>query len=74
MLSLRTKQAECLNDDAKNNVGIPKGLPGQLYDGNDQCVRMFGAGSRVCDIPDLKEVKSWLRNIGTFGYQYEYEN
>lgn len=60
MLSLRTKQSGCLNDDAKNAVTIPKGLPGELYNGNDQCVRMFGAGSRVCDIPDLKEVKSWL--------------
>ena len=60
MLFLRTKQSECLNDDAKNAVKIPEGLPGVLYDGNDQCVRMFGAGSRVCDIPDLKKVKSWL--------------
>ena len=55
-LNFRTKQAECLDDDAKNSVKIPKGLPGKLYSGDDQCVRMFGAGSRVCDIPDLKAV------------------
>ena len=33
-------------------------MPGVLYNGDDQCVRMFGAGSRVCDIPDLKQVES----------------
>lgn len=54
----RTAQSECLNDKADHAVVIPKGMPGVLYNGNDQCVRMFGAGSRVCDIPDLKQVES----------------
>jgi len=52
---LQTTQSECLNDKASHTVSIPKGLPGRLYNGDDQCVRMFGARSRVCDIPDLKE-------------------
>lgn len=59
MFYFRTTQSECLNDKASHTVFIPKGLPGRLYNGDDQCVRMFGAGSRVCDIPDLKEVKTW---------------
>lgn len=56
LFHFRTAQSECLNDKADHKVPIPEGKPGRLYDGNDQCVRMFGSGSRVCDIRDLKEV------------------
>lgn len=56
-LFLRTQQAKCLNDDEpKSKFEMPKGLPGKIYDGDAQCVRMFGAGAKVCDIPDLKAV------------------
>ncbi|KAK2566912.1 A disintegrin and metalloproteinase with thrombospondin motifs 18 [Acropora cervicornis] len=48
-----TAQAECLNDPANHTVSIPSEKPGIIYDGTTQCVRMFGKGSRVCDIPDL---------------------
>ncbi|XP_029192648.2 A disintegrin and metalloproteinase with thrombospondin motifs 6-like isoform X2 [Acropora millepora] len=50
---LDTAQAECLNDPANHTVSIPSEKPGIIYDGTTQCVRMFGKGSRVCDIPDL---------------------
>ena len=44
---------------------MPQGLPGKIYDGDAQCVRMFGAGAKVCDIPDLKAVtiKFALNNL-----------
>ncbi|XP_068740001.1 A disintegrin and metalloproteinase with thrombospondin motifs 6-like [Montipora capricornis] len=51
---LETAQADCLNDGANNLVPIPLEKPGILYNGNTQCEQMFGKGSRVCDIPDLK--------------------
>lgn len=35
---------------------------------------MFGAGSRVCDIPDLKEVKSWLWNTGELRIEIRVRN
>ena len=63
---LRTQQAKCLNDDEpKSKFKMPQGLPGKIYDGDAQCVRMFGAGAKVCDIPDLKAVtiKFALNNL-----------
>lgn len=33
-----------------------KGLLGKIYDGDVQCVCMFGVGVKVCDILDLKVV------------------
>ncbi|XP_068740000.1 A disintegrin and metalloproteinase with thrombospondin motifs 6-like [Montipora capricornis] len=51
---LGTTQAECLNDKAENAVAIPREKPGIIYNGDEQCERMFGGGSRVCDIPNLK--------------------
>ncbi|XP_022805551.1 A disintegrin and metalloproteinase with thrombospondin motifs 6-like [Stylophora pistillata] len=52
---LQTQQAHCLNDnEPKSKFALPKGLPGKRYDGDAQCVRMFGAGAKVCEIPDLK--------------------
>ncbi|XP_067058083.1 A disintegrin and metalloproteinase with thrombospondin motifs 6-like [Acropora muricata] len=51
---LETTQAKCLDDEAKHAVKIPSQKPGIIYNGDQQCERMFGGGSRVCDIPDVK--------------------
>lgn len=53
----RTAQSKCLNDSSDHKVSIPQGLPGKLYNGDDQCVRMFGAGSSVCQMPEYKKVR-----------------
>ncbi|KAM7430783.1 disintegrin and metalloproteinaseith thrombospondin motifs protein [Porites harrisoni] len=52
---LQTAQSKCLNDSSDHKVSIPQGLPGKLYNGDDQCVRMFGAGSSVCQMPEYKK-------------------
>lgn len=58
--NFRTTQAKCLDDEAKHAVKIPSQKPGIIYNGDQQCERMFGGGSRVCDIPDVKRVSYFI--------------
>ena len=48
--------SDCLKDQPQKSVELPQSLPGQLYDGDDQCARAFGDGSRVCPAPFSKQV------------------
>ena len=46
----------CLKDKPQKAVKLPKRLPGELYNADDQCSRAYGDKSSVCPAPFLKEV------------------
>lgn len=46
----------CLKDKPQKAVKLPQRLPGELYNGDDQCSRAYGDKSSVCPAPFLKEV------------------
>lgn len=46
----------CLKDKPQKAVKLPERLPGELYNGDDQCSRAYGDKSSVCPAPFLKEV------------------